>query len=262
MDYQHPSVDQMTLHKIIAQCNAEFGWGLSASELESYAQSLVRCLPEHVDQVKLTQMVLYYHQDHQQVAALQNRSHPDHDQFWTIWLHDVAQVINRGKMASLGDHALDADDLAQTALDEMSRSLKNFKYQSSLKTWVYRLVVQTSRRMLRDLRAKKRPRGVASLDELPEEALALCDACEPDEEACGEMLIGLTCALLERIKDQRMAQIFYLAAVDDLSTAQIGNIVHLHPSRVRALLQQARTLLQERPEIQAWLADHEASPFV
>ncbi|MBP1464429.1 sigma-70 family RNA polymerase sigma factor [Candidatus Chloroploca sp. M-50] len=262
MAYQHPSVDQMTLLNMIAQCNAEFGWDLRASELERYAQSLVRCLPENVDHAKLELMVLNYHLYHQQVAALQNRSHPDHDQLWATWLQEVVQFITRGKMASLGDHALDADDLAQAALCEMSRSLKNFQYRSSLKTWVHTVVVQTIRRTLRDLCAKKRPRGVASLDEMAEEALVICDACEPAEEACGEALIALVCDLLERVKDQRTARIFYLAVVDDLSTEQIGKIVHLHQSRVRALLMQARTLLKARPEIQAWLADHESSPFV
>ncbi len=59
-------------------------------------------------------------------------------------------------------------------------------------------------------------------------------------------------AILAEQPDQRLGHLFYLWAVEDRRSAEIGALVHLHPSRVRALLQQIRLLLRDHPAIRAW----------
>jgi len=109
------------------------------------------------------------------------------------------------------------------------------------------------RRHIRDSRAKKRAQRPDSLDALPDLDVVACANDEPEQQALHNILIGQISAVLIQGGDDRLAFIFHLWANDDRPAEEIGKLVHLHPSRVRALLVQARTILQQHPVILSWV---------
>jgi RNA polymerase sigma-70 factor (ECF subfamily) len=59
----------------------------------------------------------------------------------------------------LGDYD-DADDCAQEVFIKVSRSLKGFRFESSFKTWIYRITVNTCKNRLNSLEYRLRSRSV------------------------------------------------------------------------------------------------------
>ena len=121
----------------------------------------------------------------------------------------------------------DAFDLAQESFVRAWRNLGGFQFESSFSTWLFRL---TSNICLDFLRARKR-RAAVSLtmtdDEDEETQLAVPDPGKTPEEAviAAEDRALLTRALNELPADQR--QILTLRAIDDLSYAEIAEILQL-----------------------------------
>lgn len=239
---------------LITDLSAELSWNLDLAEISSYSRVLREYVSAGAGAAEVRRICIYYHQDHRLVAALMNRAHPLHCQIWAEWTQQALQMLYKAGFARIGDHAVSAEDLAQASLVELARSLPRFQFRSRLSTWAHTVVVQTARRMLRDSRAQKRPRNLASFDQSPELDAPIPDAEQPEAEASAHVLLDLVSAVLAHAGDDRLAYIFYLSAVDDLPSDEIGRLVHLHPSRVRALLAQARALLQQHPSLQSWLA--------
>lgn len=140
----------------------------------------------------------------------------------------------------------DAFDLAQDSFVRAWRNLGSFQFESSFSTWLFRL---TSNICLDFLRAKKR-RAAVSLtvtdDEDEESQLAVPDPGKTPEEAviAAEDRTLLTRALNELPADQR--QILTLRAIDDLSYAEIAEILHLQEGTVKSRLSRARTALRNK----------------
>ena len=141
----------------------------------------------------------------------------------------------------------DAFDLAQEAFVRAWRNLGSFQFESSFSTWLFRL---SSNICLDFLRAKKR-RAAVSLtvtdDEDDEETqLAVPDPGKTPEEAviAAEDRALLTRALNELPADQR--QILTLRAINDLSYAEIAEILHLQEGTVKSRLSRARTALRNK----------------
>lgn len=59
----------------------------------------------------------------------------------------------------LGDYD-DADDCAQEVFIKVSRALKNFRFESSFKTWIYRIAVNTCKKRLNSLDYRLRSKRV------------------------------------------------------------------------------------------------------
>ncbi len=59
----------------------------------------------------------------------------------------------------LGDYD-DADDCAQEVFIKVSRALKNFRFESSFKTWIYRIAVNTCKNRLNSLDYRLRSKRV------------------------------------------------------------------------------------------------------
>jgi RNA polymerase sigma factor (sigma-70 family) len=155
-------------------------------------------------------------------------------------------------MAWSDDAAIDVDDLSQIARIELLRSLGSYRYASRFSTWVTQVVIRSVRCAIRDGRALKRHGRSLSLDQpgVPDAAISVAEA--PDSVSGANLLAEQIDTVLSQSADARLARIFRLWAVADLSTAEIGALVKLHPSRVRALLLQARLALRQHPEIQTW----------
>ena len=140
----------------------------------------------------------------------------------------------------------DAFDLAQESFVRAWRNLGGFQFESSFSTWLFRL---TSNICLDFLRARKR-RAAVSLtmtdDEDEETQLAVPDPGKTPEEAviAAEDRALLTRALNELPADQR--QILTLRAIDDLSYAEIAEILQLQEGTVKSRLSRARAALRNK----------------
>ncbi len=245
---------------VLIALSAECGWGLSADEIERYLLSFSQLLPDSCSESELRRVCNYYHADHQIVEALRNCYHQCHSERWIAWMHHAVEILRKVGLHWSSDSAVDSDDLAQVAQVALVSALPSFTYHSSFGTWAHTVVVQSVRCHIRDSRAKKRAQRPDSLDASPDLDILARDEDEPEQQAITSVLIDQIRAILTQRGDERLALIFHLWAVDDQSTEEIGKLIHLHPSRVRALLVHARTLLQQHPGLQTWLADIDTFP--
>ncbi len=140
----------------------------------------------------------------------------------------------------------DALDLAQDAFVRAWRSLGSFQFESSFSTWLFRL---SSNICLDFLRAKKRRAAVSltvSSDDEEETQLDLPDPGMGPEDAviAAEDRRLLMEALNGLPADQR--QIITLRAINDLSYAEIAEILGLQEGTVKSRLSRARTALRNK----------------
>lgn len=252
---EQKAITEPALRSVVAALSSELGWNLRPADVQRYAETLTYFLAESASEAEVRRICAYYHQDHEFMAALSDHSHTLHSQVWKEWTQLALQTLYKFGLAEIGDLSVAAEDLAQAALVEIFRSLHSFRYQSRLKTWAYRVVVRTAQRLFRDSRAQKRARNLPSLNQFPDLDAPVVDAHLPETEVHTAMLINVACQVLMCSGDKRLVQIFCLSVVYDRSTEEIAQIVHLHPSRVRALLAEARTLLRKHPALHAWWFD-------
>jgi RNA polymerase sigma factor (sigma-70 family) len=212
-------------------------------------------MPEDCADDQLRKIIINYHADHALVEALRDRQHHRHEVVWTSWIAQVLPILRRAGLDWSSDLLFDSEDLAQIARAELVRAITSYHYASRFSTWAHQVIVQSVQRAIRDRHALKRAIRPDSLDQLPRVDASIGDAEHPESAAAARVLAERIAAVLEEQADQRLAQIFHLWAVADLRVEEIGKIVHLHPSRVRALLLQARQILRDAPEIQSWRED-------
>jgi RNA polymerase sigma factor (sigma-70 family) len=237
----------------VEECNATLRWGLEPAACQRYADAITPCLAAAATADQIHDVVANYHADHQAVAALRDARQSGHEQAWREWMHQALLILRRAGLAWSSDQAIDSDDLAQIARAELVRALPSYRYQSRLYIWANRVVVQIARRHLRDSRRSKRAARPDSLDQLVEIEEAPPDAAHDTEAIVHtRQLYSLIMTILAEQADQRLGYLFHLWAVEDRRSAEIGALVQLHPSRVRALLQQIRQLLRDHPAIRAW----------
>jgi RNA polymerase sigma factor (sigma-70 family) len=237
---------------VIAVLNTEREWNLSSDDIARYMLALRRFLPETCTASELRRICGYYHADHQFVEALRRSSHPLHNDHWIAWIAQASQILRGAGLAWSSDGAVDCEDLGQIAQMALVASLPKFAYRSSFSTWAHQVVVQSVCRHIRDSYAQKRAQRPDSLDAMPEFDTPAYDDDQPERQAITNDLLDQINAIFTNEGEARLARIFYLWAVEDRTTTDIGSLIHLHPSRVRALLSQARTLLQQHSTIQTW----------
>ncbi|MFV9503822.1 MAG: sigma-70 family RNA polymerase sigma factor [Oscillochloridaceae bacterium umkhey_bin13] len=237
--------------EFVTELSTTYGWNLCRMTVLRYCAALADLLPPQTTPDQIRIVCRHYHQDHHEYAALQSSGHPDHTAAWQRWLALAVPIVVKACGTYPGQPLLDPEDLAQMALLELARCLDRFRFQSSLTTWAYAVIAQTALRLVRDGHAKKRPQTCTSLDQCPGWEEHLAPVASPEVTTQAWALAGLVHSLLLEHGDARLAQIFLLSAADQ-STETIGRLVQLHPSRVRALLTQARSILQADPTLRAW----------
>jgi RNA polymerase sigma factor (sigma-70 family) len=239
------------IFRTVADCNAEYAWGLSEAALQTYAKAAALLAPE-APEAQIRTTLLNYHADHATVAALGDALHPDHEHVWGRWMRQVLGVLRSAGMAWSDDPAVEVEDLAQVARAELAAALPGYRYGSRFSSWAYRVVVQSVTRQIRRARAAKRAVYPESLEALDPSAEPLAPAAEPEVAASGRLLAERVAVVLSAQPDARLLGIFQQWAMEERGTAEIGALVRLHPSRVRALLAQARQALRADPVIRDW----------
>ncbi len=134
----------------------------------------------------------------------------------------------------------DAADVTQEVFLKLWRALPDFRGESSLSTWLYRLTDNTAIDLLR--REKKR-RGDLSLDD---ENLAVCTpaspASSPQEQAERRELQSVVADALARLNPEHR-RVLVLRELNGLSYEEIGRILTLNPGTVKSRIARARLAL-------------------
>ena len=143
----------------------------------------------------------------------------------------------------------DAEDVAQDVFIEVFRSIKNFRSDSKISTWLYRIAINRSLNFIRDYRRKKWFHSIDNHQKRPGEnkwsGLVTGKEENPD---FGMEMSERAQMLFDSIgslpKNQQVA--FTLSKYEDLSYKEISEVMNLSVSSVESLIFRAKKNLQKK----------------
>ena len=146
------------------------------------------------------------------------------------------------------DHS-DAEDMVQDTFLNVFRYLKDFRYETKFKNWLYKVAASTCIKKRR--KSKFAPEKELSLDEFrPSEEAEVPDqipewALMPLDKLLNEELAGsINQGILSLPKKYRM--VIVLRDVEGFSTAETAQILNLSPANVKVRLHRARLYLRDK----------------
>jgi RNA polymerase sigma-70 factor (ECF subfamily) len=170
---------------------------------------------------------------------------------WELYRADVTRLLYRmiGRRSEL-------EDLLQEVFVQVHRSIKNFRAESRLSTWIYRVAVNVA--LMHRRAAKSRPVIVAA----PQEPLLLDESSPPDEQLLRRRRIEALYRLLDRVSDKKRA-VYVLHELEGMTPNEISKVVGAPVLTVRTRLFYARrevlAMLREEPALAA-VADELGAP--
>ncbi len=142
----------------------------------------------------------------------------------------------------------DAEDIAQEVFIEVFRSIQNFRADSKISTWLYRIAVNRSLNFIRD---NKRKKWVHSIEELVKgisrqvgEIQNINNETPVSELEKSQRAKILHAAIDSLPENQKTA--FTLNKYEDLSYKEISEVMNLSVSSVESLIHRAKIKLQEK----------------
>ena len=136
----------------------------------------------------------------------------------------------------------DAEDLTQEVFIEVFRSVKFFKQNSILATWMYRIAVNKS---LNYLKRKKNQGGfIVSIQQALGIKQIPSTSENPEQKVLAKEKKTLLELVLERLPENQTIA-FTLAKYDDLSYKEIAEVMELSASSVESLIFRARENLRK-----------------
>ena len=182
-------------------------------------------------------------------TRLQQNGHSiQEDEFSAIVAEHQKMVLNTCYRFVLNKE--DAEDIAQEVFLEAHRSLDNFRQESKLSTWLYRIAVTKS---LDHLRKKKRKKRFSSLKRVigfndPTEEMALSSPSETPAELFSENeRKEVLQNALDRLPDNQKTA-FLLSKYDGYTNQEIAEIMNTTVSAVESLVHRAKKNLQQKLE--------------
>jgi len=143
----------------------------------------------------------------------------------------------------------DAEDMVQDTFLNVFKYLKNFRYETKFKNWLYKVAASTCIKKRR--KSKFAPDKELSLDEfLPNDEAEKPDnvpewAMLPLDKLLNEELSGvINKTILELPKKYRV--VIVLRDIEGFSTAETAQILNLSPSNVKVRLHRARLYLRDK----------------
>jgi RNA polymerase sigma-70 factor (ECF subfamily) len=149
---------------------------------------------------------------------------------------------------SLGDYD-DADDCAQDVFIKVSRSLKDFRFESKFTTWLYRIAVNTCKNRIGSLEYRLRSRTVridigSDMNNERKPIEIENHRQTPVGELAKKEIDGLIqCAINTLPAKQRLAVV--LRDIEGRSYNEIGEIMGFELGTVKSTLSRARQQLRE-----------------
>ena len=137
----------------------------------------------------------------------------------------------------------DAEDVTQEVFIQIFRSIQNFKQDSSLSTWIYRIAVNKAFEFIRSKKRKKRFAIVKSIfakDEVEEPIEFLHPGIIEENKERGKILFKAIDKLSEKQKTA-----FVLSKIENQSYKEISEIMKLSLSSVESLIFRAKENLKK-----------------
>ncbi|WP_430809377.1 MULTISPECIES: RNA polymerase sigma factor [unclassified Carboxylicivirga] len=139
----------------------------------------------------------------------------------------------------------DAEDIAQEVFIEMYRSLKKFRGEASLSTWLYRLAVNKALDFIRQRNRQKRGSGlVSALEKSEMEALKISHHQQSDDAIEETERRNLLYAAIEQLPE-RQKNALVLSQIKELKQQEVADIMKTSVSSVESLLVRAKRKLKE-----------------
>ncbi len=137
----------------------------------------------------------------------------------------------------------DADDIAQEVFIEIYNSINNFKAESTLSTWIYRITVNKS---LDALRKQKRRNRFNLYDNSDKEIKSIADSntLNPDEIFESNERISILNSAIDKLPDTQKTT-FVLHKYEQLSYKEIAAITGNTLSSVESLMHRAKENLKK-----------------
>jgi RNA polymerase sigma factor (sigma-70 family) len=143
----------------------------------------------------------------------------------------------------------DAEDIAQEVFIQAYHSVKDFKGDSKLSTWLYRITVTKSLDLLRSRKRKKRFGLMQSLfgSESNEPVFEQASFVHPGIQLENKERSVLLFKAIDKLPENQKAA-FTLHKVEGLSYQEVAEILELSLSSVESLLFRAKSNLQKHLE--------------
>jgi len=136
----------------------------------------------------------------------------------------------------------DAEDITQEVFIEVFKSVKNFKQEAVLSTWLYRIAVNKS---LNSLQKRKTKKVFTDLQQTIGLRTVFSDFSNPHKKLeTKENASVLFKAITSLPENQRIA--YTLAKYNDLSYNEIATIMNVSMSSVESLMHRAKKNLQKK----------------
>ncbi|MBU1342471.1 MAG: RNA polymerase sigma factor [Proteobacteria bacterium] len=161
--------------------------------------------------------------------------------------------------------SLDTDDLLQEVFEKINRELKNFKKQSSIKTWIYKIATHTAYDRFRSLSSKK---YVYLKDTVPVETHGpdngeLCEKyVEPiDSQMIRKQMSSCVLDIVERLDDPYKS-VLILKDLENFKNREIAHILQISLENVKMRLHRAREKLKKELELNCDFSHDKRNVFV
>lgn len=140
----------------------------------------------------------------------------------------------------------DAEDITQEVFVEVFQSVKNFKGESKLSTWIYRIAVSKSLEFLRWKNRKKRFGFMQSLlyNNLTESILEIPNFFHPGIQLENKERAAILFAAINKLPENQKTA-FILHKIEGLSYAEVADVMQVTVSSVESLLFRAKQSLQK-----------------
>jgi RNA polymerase sigma-70 factor (ECF subfamily) len=168
-----------------------------------------------------------------------------------------AEIITKYKKVVFG-HAYnflrnkeEAEDAAQEIFVSVYNNLKNFRGDSKLSTWIYRITVNTCKNRLKQLQRARGQMAEESYEEGAEEKPSLVDGLkekeekEPDKSYASEEVRKTVYKRIDELTGEQR-QVIMMRDVEGLSYEEIGQVLRISVSAVKSKLFRARENLREK----------------
>ncbi len=162
-------------------------------------------------------------------------------------IYDQHQVLVYNVALHYLQNIEDAEEIAQDVFVQIYNTLHQFKEQSSIKTWIYRITINKSLDFIKHKKAQKRGFLFGNKRESHTETSKITNFEHPgillENKENAEILFSVINELNE---NQKTA--FILSKVDGLSNPEVAEIMNTSISSVESLVFRAKENLKEKLE--------------
>lgn len=142
----------------------------------------------------------------------------------------------------------DAEDISQEVFIEVFQSIRNFRGESKLSTWIYRIAVTKSLDEIKKCKRKKYMSSIGKILHLDEIAHWLSGGAMPDKSLNEKERLNDVYSALNTLPDnQRIA--FTLSKIDGYSNNEIAEIMTTSVIAVESLIYRAKNNISNELEI-------------